>query len=202
MRRRDFLLTAVAAALAPRRAAALGADLAQRLRGGGFNIYFRHSLTMRAGQPDDDIMSCAGQRNLTEAGVALAREIGRGFRALRIPVGDVLSSPYCRCVDTARWAFGRVAVAEWLETDGNPQGAAERARLLRLKAALVSPPPAGVNIAFVAHGNNLMGLAQVHGWPRLPIEEAEAAIFQPAGNGIPAVVALVKAAEWNAIGAG
>lgn len=203
MQRRSVLLLSLAAAFAPRASAAQGrGDLATRLRAGGHNIYFRHSLTLRADQPDDDVTSCAKQRNLTEAGVALAREIGQRIHALHVPVGAVLSSPYCRCVDTARWAFDRVAVADWLETDGDADGAPERARLLRLKAALAAPPVAGSNAVFVAHGNNLAGLARLHRWPPLPIEEAEAVILRPDGTSIPELVARLKGTEWRGVEAG
>lgn len=198
MRRRDFLLTGLIGAMPWRAAGAAQGPLLEQLRAGGLNIYFRHSLTERAGQPDDDLTSCATQRNLTEAGVALAREIGRRIRLLRVPVGTVLSSPYCRCVDTARWAFERVTVADWLETDGNPQGTAERRRLQRLAMALSGAPAHRANDIFVAHGNNLAGLALLHRWPALPIDEAEAVIVRPNGSAVPEIVARVRGLDWGA----
>lgn len=47
------------------------------LRAGGLIIFFRHGLTMRTGQPDDDLSSCANQRNLTEAGDSLRETSAR-----------------------------------------------------------------------------------------------------------------------------
>ena len=38
--------------------------------------------------------------------------IGSEFKALNIPVGNVIASPFCRCMDTARIAFGRVTAAD------------------------------------------------------------------------------------------
>ncbi len=170
-------------------------DLAATLRAGGFNIYFRHSLTLRQGQPDDDLSSCERQRNLTDAGRQLASRIGAAFRALAIPVGAVRSSPYCRCVDTARLAFGRVEVVPWLETDGDESGDPERARLVRLRDALAAAPPRGVNDVFVAHGNNLGGLAKLHGYPELPIAEAESVVFRP-GTAPARVLARRTGLQW------
>ncbi|OGI68762.1 MAG: hypothetical protein A2W18_14465 [Candidatus Muproteobacteria bacterium RBG_16_60_9] len=72
-----------------------------QLRDGGLIIYFRHSLTTRTGQPDDDLSGCANQRNLNDAGRQLARDIGQAFALVKIPVGKVQSSPYRRCRDTA-----------------------------------------------------------------------------------------------------
>lgn len=177
-------------------------DLVDMLRAGGFNIFFRHSLTMRLGQPDDDLTSCVSQRNLTEAGRQLASRIGAAFRTHAIPVGAVRASPYCRCVDTAQLAFGRVEVVPWLETDGDDSGDPERARLVRLRDALAAPPArGGVNDVFVAHGNNLAGLEKLHGYPPLPIAEAESVVFRP-GSAPAAVVARRTGAQWVKLGGG
>src|SRR6185503_13331091 len=80
------------------------------LRAGGQVIMLRHAGTIGTfGDPPgfrfDD---CSTQRNLTEAGREQARKIGEAFRAREIPIARVLSSPWCRCLDTARLAFGRV----------------------------------------------------------------------------------------------
>lgn len=171
----------------------------EQLRRGGFNIYFRHSLTVRAGQPDDDLTSCARQRNLTDAGRAVAGDIGAAIRGHGIPIGRVLSSPYCRCVDTARLAFGAATVVEWLETNGDDATVEEQRRLRVLAAALTARPAGAANDVFVAHGNNLAGLARRHGWPALPIEEAEAVVFEPAGGASPRVAMRLKAAEWASL---
>ena len=52
---------------------------------------------------------CATQRNLTDEGRRHAQAIGEAFRSRRIDVDRVLSSPWCRCLETARLAFGRAA---------------------------------------------------------------------------------------------
>ncbi|HLF22846.1 MAG TPA: hypothetical protein VI565_02915 [Burkholderiales bacterium] len=171
--------------------------LLAQLRDGGLIIYFRHSLTTRTGQPDDDLSGCANQRNLNDAGRQLARDIGQAFALLKIPVGKVQSSPYCRCRDTASLAFGRTEVAAFLETNGDPGSAAEQGRLAELARALQVAPPPGSNTVFVAHGNNLRGLAQRHGYPDLFIDEAEAVIFRPRAGTTAEVVARVKARDWK-----
>ncbi len=52
---------------------------------------------------------CATQRNLDNAGRAQARAIGEAFRAEGVTVGRVLSSQWCRALETAQSAFpGRV----------------------------------------------------------------------------------------------
>ena len=52
-----------------------------------------------------DLRDCSTQRGLSEEGRAEARLIGKSFVRLGIPVGQVLSSPYCRCLETGRLAF-------------------------------------------------------------------------------------------------
>ncbi len=58
------------------------------------------------------LSDCARQRNLTDEGRADARRISEVFRARRIPVGKVLSSAYCRCLETAQLGFG--SAEAWL----------------------------------------------------------------------------------------
>lgn len=205
--RREFfgsIASLVASLLLPQGAQAkdTGAEsmpVLEALLAGGLIIFFRHGLTTRTGQPDNDLSSCANQRNLTEAGRQLARDIGAAFVDLKIPVAEVKSSPYCRCKDTASLAFGRVEVADFLGTSGDARDPMEQARLAELAQVLSTPQPPGANTVMVAHGNNLRGLASLHGYPEMLIEEAEAVIFRPAAGGA-TVVARVKAQDWRRFG--
>jgi phosphohistidine phosphatase SixA len=62
----------------------------------------RHAGTIGgAGDPPGfRLDDCATQRNLTLKGKAEARRLGEQFRAREIPVGKVLSSQWCRCIET------------------------------------------------------------------------------------------------------
>jgi phosphohistidine phosphatase SixA len=76
------------------------------LRDGGRVVLLRHARTNGSGDPANfDIAKCATQRNLSERGKQQAGEIGSLFAARAAPVERVLSSRYCRCLDTARIAF-------------------------------------------------------------------------------------------------
>jgi hypothetical protein len=93
----------------PAPATLAGPALRDALLRGGYILYFRHTST-DFGQNDDAMTSfddCTKQRNLTEQGRAEARAIGAAVARLRIPVGDVLASPYCRTLETGRLMFGR-----------------------------------------------------------------------------------------------
>src|SRR3546814_3224802 len=80
------------------------------LRAGGTVIFMRHERTdvTRLDDQRFSMADCATQRNLSVAGAANSVQTGDYIRRLRIPIGDVLSSPMCRCSETARLAFGRV----------------------------------------------------------------------------------------------
>src|SRR5687767_9728402 len=78
------------------------------LEGGGQVVLIRHAITTPGtGDPTGmRLDDCSTQRNLTDAGRQHARRIGEAFRTRRIPIDRVLTSPWCRCVETARLAFG------------------------------------------------------------------------------------------------
>jgi hypothetical protein len=103
--------------------------LVDRLRAGGLAIVIRHGHTASAQDADPiDIADCSTQRNLSQRGKAESEATGAAIRELAIPIGDVLSSVYCRAMDTGRLAFGRVEAAD--EIDGRavwPPDAAKRA---------------------------------------------------------------------------
>lgn len=79
------------------------------LRTPGAVVVLRHSYAPGAFDPPDARLDdCSTQRNLDESGRAQARRVGEAFRRNGITVGEVLSSPRCRCLETARLAFERV----------------------------------------------------------------------------------------------
>jgi phosphohistidine phosphatase SixA len=80
------------------------------LRGGRQVVVMRHAVTTPGvgDPPGFRLGDCPTQRNLTDAGRDDARRVGAAFRSRGIPVGRVLSSRWCRCLETAQLAFGRV----------------------------------------------------------------------------------------------
>src|SRR5438876_877580 len=55
---------------------------------------------------------CSTQRNLDERGRAEGRALGEAFRQHAVPVDKIRSSPWCRCLETARlMALGPVESA-------------------------------------------------------------------------------------------
>ncbi|WP_421722867.1 histidine phosphatase family protein [Bauldia sp.] len=89
-----------AVALMPRGASA-NDDLWAAIGDGAAVVVMRHALAPGTGDPADfDVNDCATQRNLSEEGRAQARAIGDAFRANGITQADILSSAWCRCLET------------------------------------------------------------------------------------------------------
>jgi phosphohistidine phosphatase SixA len=100
------------------------------LRTPGSVVVLRHSYAPGGFDPPDArLEDCSTQRNLDENGRAQAARIGEAFRKNAVAVGRVLSSPRCRCLDTARLAFGRAQPWEVL------QGALNETELRRRRLA-------------------------------------------------------------------
>lgn len=129
--RRHLLKLAVAGLLvAPLRLARAaqverGGEAEALIRAGGVVVAFRHALAPGTFDPPGfRLGDCASQRNLNDEGRAQARRIGAWFKARSLVPQAVLSSPWCRCVDTATLAFDRVQVLPAL---GSPRGVPEGA---------------------------------------------------------------------------
>jgi phosphohistidine phosphatase SixA len=69
-------------------------------------ILIRHSLAPGGGDPSGfKIDDCDTQRNLSRKGINQSKKIGKLFKKNKVPVDLVLSSQWCRCKDTAKYAF-------------------------------------------------------------------------------------------------
>ena len=170
-----------------------GAVLVRELRNGGYTLYFRHTATDFS-QGDGAMTTydaCATQRNLSEAGRAQAREIGEAIRALVLPVGEVIASPFCRTMETGRLMFGRAEPSTVVRGfEGTNRANADYGPLVAL---LALPPKAGTLRAITSHGNPFRAIA---GPPHL--DEGEAAVLKPAGGHF-VVVARIRRGDWPAL---
>ncbi len=106
-------------AFSPERACANDDQLWAALKQGGKVILLRHThVDIREGIGHLAPGNCAEEVNLSSLGVEQAKRIGEAFRTHGIAVGDVLSSPYCRCIDTGKLAFGRATPVQYLRPPG------------------------------------------------------------------------------------
>src|SRR5262245_17922068 len=85
--------------------------------------------------PGFKIDDCKTQRNLDDQGREEARALGVAFRDHGVRVDRVLSSPWCRCLDTARlMAVGNVETSWALVPDRDPSAPARLRELQELIA--------------------------------------------------------------------
>jgi phosphohistidine phosphatase SixA len=167
------------------------AALADRLHGGGYVIFFRHAATEKTKDQDaHDLADCAAQRNLSSDGQAQARAIGDTFRATNVPVGDVRSSEYCRCLDTARLAFGRVEPEPALTSYYRLPESARAQAVEGVKALLAHAPEAGTHTVLVGHHDMFRDATHIM------LAEGEAAVIEPLGEHGFRVIAQVRAEAW------
>ncbi len=162
--------------------------LLEQLRAGGHVLYLRHASTDFS-QNDARMTSyadCSTQRNLTDKGRDEARAIGEHVKRLGIPIGEVLASPFCRTMETARLAFGKATASN--DVRGGP---VEAARYEALKKLLSSPVPQGTNRVISSHGNPFHALA---GPPYLA--EGEIAVVRPEGGERFSVIARIRPTDW------
>jgi phosphohistidine phosphatase SixA len=81
------------------------------IRQGGVVVVFRHADAPGTFDPPGfRLDDCSTQRNLGPQGREQARQIGQWFAQRGLKPQTVRSSPWCRCQDTARLAFGTAEV--------------------------------------------------------------------------------------------
>jgi broad specificity phosphatase PhoE len=147
------------------------------LRDGGQVVLIRHAMTGGSNEPANfDIDKCNTQRRLSEQGRQQAREIGSLLAARAAPTERVLSSRYCRCLDTARIAFDDQDVEPFAPLDAPPAGQElEEASRKAIMDEIVGYSGSG-NLVMVTHGEVIKALTGIT--PR----EGEAVIVQADGD--------------------
>jgi len=181
MQRRHVLLMLAAGTVPAFAAPAIPADEAelwQRLRGGGLVLLVRHAATDPGigDPPGFRLGQCATQRNLSEAGRLDARALGAAVQDQGVPIGAVWSSRWCRCLDTARLAFGRVEPLPLLDSAFQVDQAASSARLAGLRTRLAGLRTAG-NLVMVTHDVNIRALVNES------VAQGEVVVARIAGGG-------------------
>jgi phosphohistidine phosphatase SixA len=174
------------------------AVLVRAMQGGGHVIFIRHTVTDKEGadQVSARMGDCSTQRTLSAQGWADARAIGAAFQALRIPVGEVLSSQYCCAWQTAELAFGRTVQTaalnfEKAETYTDAQTDAMKKRVAPLLAKAPSP---GFNTVIVGHDDPFEAATGHY-----PEPQGKLVLLKPDGRGGFTLVGGIGPDQWWAI---
>ena len=132
------------------------------LRAGGHVALMRHTDAPggTGDPPGFKLDDCATQRNLSDQGRTEAGQIGARLKAESIAFEEILSSPWCRCMDTARLLdMGPVAPAP---TFGNVVVLHDQAESLTegARASIAGWQGAGT-LLVVTHGANIRALTGI-----------------------------------------
>jgi len=173
-----------------------GGALVTALRQGGYVILMRHASSpqqppSRENANPDNVKV---ERQLDDVGRSSAMAMGQALRDLKIPVGEVLSSPTYRALETAR-------LAQWTnvtavpELGDNGQGMTrvvpeEQTAWLKRR---VTQRARGTNTILITHQPNI---SRAFPESSAGLSEGEALIFSPDGKGGATVVARIKIEEW------
>ena len=92
------------------------------LKDGNKIIFIRHAYAPGNGDPTNfKLNDCSTQRNLNDEGIIQSKKIGQFFSRNKIQVDKVLSSEWCRCKDTARFAFNKYSTFDALNSFYDPR---------------------------------------------------------------------------------
>jgi phosphohistidine phosphatase SixA len=178
-------------------------ELVSALKHGGYVIVFRHGATDDS-QKDiypfnfDDMKT---QRQLSEKGRDMARQIGAAIKKLGIPIGEIYTSRLNRAIETGKLLSDReVTPVDALTDSGagsasamaNPTGGNAKAGLA-LRELINAAPKAGTNTLIVTHKTNI---ADAFGKEASDVQEGEAFVCRSSGSAPSALVARVKATFW------
>jgi len=122
-------------------------------RQGNKVILIRHSLAPGSGDPAGfKIDDCKTQRNLNKVGIEQSKKIGKIFKDNKISIDIVLSSAWCRCKDTAYYAFGEFKEFSALNsTFSTPYNKNEPRQIKEIKKYLMNWKSEGKNLILVTH---------------------------------------------------
>jgi len=191
--------------MSPQASAADLTSLVSSLKAGGYVIVVRHVATDDS-QKDvypfrfDDMTA---QRQLSEAGREMARQLGTAIKRLGVPIGEVYTSKLNRAVETGKLLTGKdVSPVDELTDSGAGSASAmaspeaKNAKVGRIVRDLVNTTPkAGLNTLAITHKTNI---ADAFGKDFADVREGEALVFKPSASGPPVLVARVQANEWIA----
>ena len=180
-----------------------GQSLAAAMRTGGYVIVMRHASSPPI-PPDASAANTDNsnlERQLDEAGRSSAVALGEALRQLGIPIGQVLSSPTYRALETIKFAqLGPATLIPQLGDAGQSMVSDKSgARGAWLRAKTAEPPASGKNTLIVTHSPNI---AEAYPQETAGLADGEALILHPDGHGAAAFVARVKINEWAQLDAG
>ena len=171
-------------------------------------IVFRHVATDDS-QKDvypfkfDDMTA---QRQLSEAGREMARQLGAAIKKLGVPIGEVYTSRLNRAVETGKLLAGKdVSPMDELTDSGagsasamaNPDGKNAKAGRTSARSRQCSSQEPAVNTLVITHKTNI---ADAFGKDFGDVREGEALVYKPSASGAAVLITRVQACRMDRAG--
>jgi broad specificity phosphatase PhoE len=166
----------------------LGIDAARR---GGVVIVCRHGITDAANEDEQTLRydDPSTQRRLSVRGERQAQLLGEAFRALRVPVTDVIASPMQRAKRTAELMFAQARLDSAWHTRGDDYSGPKTDQRVRMVA---TPVERGDRAIFSHLGTITSVLPSTRG----QLEEGDCVVVRPRGENRYDVVEVVPWRAW------
>lgn len=177
----------------------IGPSLTERLLKGGLVIYVRHE---RATRETAELFSpkmaqgCEQSNNISGAGGARAIANRLAIAQLKLPIGKVFSSPYCRSTETATLMFG-IKPELTYEIDSVHATVSRTLDKMRQDAiAFINKESvSNKNLVLVGHREGIMALTGAD------LNTGDAVILEPVAGAAPRVIGFVPNLRWTQMAA-
>ena len=124
----------------------------ESLKEGDKLIFIRHALAPGNGDPENfELQNCSTQRNLNEIGIQQSKKIGLIFKKNEIKIDNIYSSEWCRCKDTAKYAFDDFETFDALNSFYDIKFAANEDKQIKDFYEFIDSIDSKNNIVFVTH---------------------------------------------------
>ena len=124
----------------------------ESLKEGGKLIFIRHALAPGNGDPENfELQNCSTQRNLDDIGIQQSKRIGLIFKKNEIKIDKIYSSEWCRCKDTAMYAFNDFKTFDALNSFYDIRFAANEDKQIKDFYEFIDNIDSKNNIVFVTH---------------------------------------------------
>ena len=126
--------------------------LINSLKEGGKLIFIRHAHAPGNGDPENfNLKDCSSQRNLSQEGINQSKKIGLFFTQNKIQIDKVLSSEWCRCKDTAKYAFNNYKTFDALNSFYDARFTKNKAKQIKDLKKYISSWNSKKNLVLVTH---------------------------------------------------
>ena len=126
--------------------------LINSLKEGGKLIFIRHAHAPGNGDPENfNLKDCSSQRNLNQEGINQSKKIGLFFAQNKIKIDKVLSSEWCRCKDTAKYAFNDYKTFDALNSFYDARFTKNKAKQIKDLKKYISSWNSKKNLVLVTH---------------------------------------------------